>query len=119
MGSRSGKTAFQIKVALAEVSPLVWRRILVRGAGTLEHLHSVIQAAVGWSNSHAHEFKVEGVRYSDLCFELDGVVDERDACLADLGLTEGTELQYVYDFGDNWVHEVEVEKVEDLQSKGR
>jgi len=39
---------YQLKVTLDGVNPPVWRRILVEGNGTLDHLHEVIQAAFGW-----------------------------------------------------------------------
>ena len=54
---------FQLKIQLREVRPPVWRRVLVPGEMTLAELHEVMQTAMGWSNSHLHEFEVEGVQY--------------------------------------------------------
>jgi len=54
---------YQLKVTLAEVGPPVWRRIRVRGDLSLERLHAVVQRAMGWYDSHLHEWTVEGRRY--------------------------------------------------------
>ena len=51
---------YQLKVTLAEVGPPVWRRIRVRGDLSLERLHAVVQRAMGWHDSHLHEWTVEG-----------------------------------------------------------
>jgi len=45
------------------IKPPIWRRLLVDGASTLDHVHAVIQAAFGWWNYHLHEFEVDGRRY--------------------------------------------------------
>lgn len=103
---------FQIKMELGEVRPTVWRRVLVPDALTLAELHAVIQSAMGWEDYHLHEFEIEAQRF--------GVPDpeEDDADLIDdagatLGLvaSEGSELSYLYDFGDSWEHTLTVEAV--------
>lgn len=40
-----------------------------------------------------------------------GYSDEKDAALGRVDRAEGTVLTYVYDFGDDWYHQIEVEKV--------
>lgn len=57
---------YQLKVTLAGVCPPVWRRLQVSGETTLAELHWVIQAAMGWTDSHLHLFEAEGERYSNL-----------------------------------------------------
>ena len=54
---------WQLKIELLDVTPLVWRRILIPETIVLPKLDRVIQAAVGWTNSHLHEFALHGVRY--------------------------------------------------------
>ena len=54
---------FQIEIVLEEVQPQVRRRVLVPGEVSLAVLHEVVQAVVGWTTSHLHEFEIDGRRY--------------------------------------------------------
>jgi hypothetical protein len=103
---------FQLKIQLREVRPPVWRRVLVPGEMTLAELHKVMQTAMGWSNSHLHEFEVEGVQYGvpDSDWGLDEVADESRVKLFRVA-REDARLRYAYDFGDGWQHDITVEKV--------
>ncbi|MDT7577571.1 MAG: hypothetical protein QOH17_3904, partial [Pseudonocardiales bacterium] len=102
---------FEIKIALRDVRPPVSRRIQVLGEATLSELHDVVQAAMGWTNSHLHEFEIGGARYGppDPDWDTD-VSDEATVKLFRL-LGQGDRLRYVYDFGDNWRHTLTVEKI--------
>ncbi len=103
----------QLKVELVGIKPLIWRRVVVPETITLGKLHTVIQAAMGWTDSHLHEFEIAGVHY--------GIADADDVfgppvvseVRARLGKSLGgmASFRYVYDFGDDWVHKVKVELV--------
>ena len=54
---------FELEIVLEEVQPLVRRRVQVPGEVSLAVLHEVVQSAVGWTNSHLHEFEIAGCRY--------------------------------------------------------
>jgi len=103
---------YQIKVTLNESKPPIWRRILVRSDITLEHLHYAIQVAMGWTNSHLHQFIVGqtyyGEPYPDYGTEMR---DERRVRLNRIAPGEGAKFRYEYDFGDSWLHDLLVEKV--------
>lgn len=105
--------AYELKVTLCNVRPPIWRRLRVAGSLTLRDLHHVLQIAFGWTDSHLHEFESAGVRYGLLAPESEEIgqapLDERKYTLAAL-LRAGDRLQYLYDFGDGWRHEIEVEK---------
>ena len=58
--------AFQVRVALDDIEPRVWRRLVVPLGTTLAELHHIIQAAMGWTDSHMHEFEVGGLSYGDI-----------------------------------------------------
>lgn len=106
--------AYQLKVTLLDVQPPVWRRILVPGNITLDRLHIVIQKAVGWTDSHLHEFIARGKRYG----QPDPEEPEPDLgrewlmLLQEIAPAEGQRFEYLYDFGDSWMHEVLVERIE-------
>jgi len=54
---------YQLKVTLRDSRPPIWRRIQVRGNTSLSRLHDILQIAMGWTDSHLHEFVVNDVRY--------------------------------------------------------
>ena len=49
---------YQLHAAVREVSPIIWRRVLVRSGTTFAQLHDVLRLAFGWSGAHLHRFKV-------------------------------------------------------------
>ena len=57
--------AVQIRVALDEVEPAIWRRLVVPLQTTLAQLHHILQAAMGWTDSHLHQFEIGGLRFGD------------------------------------------------------
>lgn len=105
---------YQLKVVLKEVSPAVWRRFQVRSQVRMDRLHLFIQACMGWTNSHLHEFRINGQRYRHLEQMYEGLDDpdmhdEEEHRLNKLA-NEGDVFEYLYDFGDCWEHEIHVEK---------
>jgi hypothetical protein len=101
---------YQLKVELEDIEPPIWRRILVAGDITLGKLHEVIQEAVGWSNTHLHEFTIEGQGYSDPEAEIDDNRDELQYRLSQVTKQPLKQFQYLYDPGDGWEHNIIVEQ---------
>jgi Plasmid pRiA4b ORF-3-like protein len=110
--TRSGRV-YQLKVTLLDTKPPIWRRVLVDGSSTLDHLHEVIQAAFGWWNYHLHEFEVGRERYGIPDPDEDWGQPPRDERRTRLDAIAGvgSSFRYTYDFGDGWDHRVVVEKV--------
>ncbi len=106
--------AYQLKVTLAGTKPAVWRRLVVPGNLNLERLHHVMQDAMGWEDCHLHSFEVAGTEFG--VPDADGfglgpdVKSEKQHTLDRLLRAEDT-FSYTYDFGDNWIHQIVVEKV--------
>jgi hypothetical protein len=67
-------TLFQFKITLIGSTPPIWRRIQVRDC-TVDKLHKHIQTAMGWTNSHLHQFEIKGERYGDPELLEDGFED--------------------------------------------
>jgi len=113
-----GKAAvYRFKIILQDSDPAIWRRIETKDVA-LEQLHALIQTAMGWTNSHLHQFEIAGSRYTDLRFMMDdlddfGAVDYSGLRIGDLVAKHGAKLRmgYEYDFGDGWQHAVVLEKV--------
>ena len=105
---------FQIKVSLLHVKPAVWRRLLVRADTTLAELHFILNEAMGWSCSHLHSFSDGERTFVDPeLHEAEAPKheheDERPIELSSL-VEANEKLQYTYDFGDDWRHEILIEK---------
>jgi hypothetical protein len=102
----------RLRITLLGVRPPIWRRVEVPSDVTLGELHFIVQAAMGWYNSHLHDFRVGNVSYSDpgMMQELNDR-DERTALLADVAPRPKSRLRYTYDFGSNWEHEILVEAI--------
>lgn len=104
----------RLKIVLKDVEPLVMRRVEVPLSIRLDRLHTVIQTAMGWSDSHLWEFRfagevVFGIPDPDyLSDTLDARKETLRGILEDSG---GKTFHYVYDFGDYWHHVIKVEKV--------
>lgn len=103
-------SVLQIKVTLADIRPPIWRRLQVPADLTLDRLHLVIQNAMGWENYHMHLFQTPAGDYGRRDSEL-GHRDERKVPLYAVAPATGDKIDYTYDFGDDWVHRIQVEKV--------
>jgi hypothetical protein len=105
---------YQIKVTLKASKPPIWRRIEVPGEVRLNHLHLILQAAMGWLDYHLHHFIVGQTYYGepdpDDMWDIE-ILDESNYRLNQLAPTEKSKIIYVYDFGDNWEHILLVEKI--------
>jgi hypothetical protein len=101
-----------IKVTLERIRPPIWRRLEVPAELTLADLHQVIQAAMGWTDSHMHAFEVGGAQYSDPEFDSgNNFRDENAITLARALPREKATMRYEYDFGDSWRHRIVLEKI--------
>jgi len=103
---------YQFKITLNDSKPPIWRRIQVKN-GTLDKLHERIQTAMGWTNSHLHEFDIDGERFGDPELLDDGYedfncIDSTVTKISEIVPKDGKPFQfeYEYDFGDGWSHEV-------------
>ena len=96
----------RLRVTMREVVPRVQRVLDVPRAITLDELHEVLQVAIGWTDSHLHQFRTDDAIYAVPLddWEEDDEVDERGVRLSGLP----TRFVYVYDLGDGWQHDVEV-----------
>jgi hypothetical protein len=106
-------TVLQLRIDLEEVEPAVWRRLTVPGQITLAQLHRMLQAAMGWSDTHLHAFEVGERSYGPDDPEDDPPDDQIDEDTVSLleALDDGPvrEFLYEYDFGDGWSHRILVE----------
>lgn len=110
-GTANGsESALTLKLSLRGVSkPPVWRRLLVPADMRLDRLHDVIQTSIGWTDTHLHVFSTAAGDYGVPDPEL-GFRNERSARLGQFLKQPGDRIQYAYDFGDGWDHDIVLEK---------
>ncbi len=104
-------TVHELRITLEDIKPRIWRTFVVPSGIPLAALHRVIQNVMGWEDSHLHRFEIHGVGYEALMPGTDQEADTQDARKAVVGElvpSAGDGFVYQYDFGDNWVHSVEV-----------
>ena len=105
-------SVYQLRGVVRGVSPLIWRRLLVRADTTIAGLHAVLQIAFGWTGTHLHRFVVQGREYG---IGYVGGVGFRDdphlVRLTDLGLRPTERFVYDYDFTDGWRLDLRLEQI--------
>ncbi|MDE3199271.1 MAG: plasmid pRiA4b ORF-3 family protein [Acidobacteriota bacterium] len=105
---------YELKVTLLGIEPPIWRRLLVPATLPLGYLHDALQIVLGWTDSHLHQFEREGRIWSQPDWYEDDDIEVGDESLIAVSrvLTgEGDILTYRYDFGDDWTHEIAVERI--------
>jgi hypothetical protein len=114
---------YQFKITLKNVSnPKVWRRIQIASDCTFEEFHRVIQYAFGWEFSHLYFFSPtgynskpmiepnsEGYEYYEMLDE--DSLDADTTLLSDIFVSEKMKFTYLYDSGDDWKHQITLEKI--------
>lgn len=121
--SQAAKVVYQFKITLLHIQPDIWRRIQVSD-GTLDDLHEFIQAAMGWTNSHLHQFTIDGQHYGDPALLEDDMGDNdcEDSTATRLSKLlarrkPSYRFEYEYDFGDGWEHEIVYEGPQPVKPK--
>src|SRR5438093_13436704 len=93
ISSPTPHSVYRLRIVLRGISPLIWRRVLVRSDMTLAYLHTLLQILFAWSDEHLHSFSIHGREYGS---------DGAPTChvrLRDFCLHLGERFRYVYYFG--------------------
>ena len=100
---------FQVKVGLLGAKPPIWRRLEIPADISLARLHDAIQVAFGWNDGHLHVFETDYGEFGTAEAGL-GHGSETAVTLEQVAPAVGSKIRYTYDFGDDWEHEIVVEK---------
>ncbi len=96
---------YLFRISLVRSSPEIWRTFVVPSNIDLSVFHVVIQIVMGWTDSHIFEFTIDKKKYS---LDEEFGLDCNDYELKDL-LKQNDCIQYVYDFGNFWQHNIVLE----------
>lgn len=110
---QAATTVHRVKVSLHGSKPPVWRRIEIPSAMRLDLVHEVMQVAFDWHGYHLHVFETVCGEFGAPDGDDDWAErkDETTAALAQVAAAEKTKVVYAYDFGDDWRHDIVVEKI--------
>jgi hypothetical protein len=101
--------SYVITATIADIEPPIVRLLHVPGNRSLGELHDILQDAFGWHDAHLHRFEIKGTQYGEPSPEdMEPIVDEASVILDDLGLRGQSRFEYIYDYGDDWHHEIVV-----------
>ncbi|MDF1513094.1 MAG: plasmid pRiA4b ORF-3 family protein [Anaerolineae bacterium] len=117
---------YQFKITLKGVKPSVWRRIQVPDTYSFWDLHVAIQDAMGWSDSHLHQFEIANPKTQENV--LIGITDDDfdwsratlrgwEAAITDYFTLDNRVAGYEYDFGDGWQHRIRLEAIKQADSE--
>lgn len=99
-----------LRIELDGLTPRVWRRIAVPSNTMLDHVHRMIQDAMGWYDEHMYAFETED--HTILDPRSDHAEYYADAeRLVSIAAEPGATFTYEYDFGDSWIHTVTLEEI--------
>jgi hypothetical protein len=118
------ESLLEVRVEIVHSEPSIWRRLEIRGPLALNHVHQVLKAAFDWEDAHLHRFTPDDP-FAPLR-PVDGEIPEvlqrlrgreceeagdspEEECTLDqlLALGSGAAF-YEYDFGDSWLHRLEL-----------
>ncbi len=107
---------YQLKIVLPYIEPVIWRQLEVSGEATFSMLHDTIQVAMGWENCHLWAFYVGDTEISPKSEHspFPGMPRARsadDVTLNEMLAKRRIQFRYVYDMGDDWLHDIKVEKI--------
>jgi hypothetical protein len=111
--AEAADTIHVIKVGLHGAKPPVWRRLEVPSAMTLDRVHEVLQAAFEWQDYHLHQFETVCGEFGNpgQTAEWAELSDESAVSFGQVAKAERAKAVYRYDFGDDWRHDIVVEKI--------
>ena len=110
------KKIYQLRIILRYSWPRIWRVVQVPSTETFQYLNLVIIRAMGWHGSHYHSFRAQNPETK----EIEDIVGENEwmtenvpkrrkenfAKLKDYLQKEGDFIDYTYDMGDSWDHDI-------------
>jgi hypothetical protein len=105
----------EIRVTLEDVEPTVTRTLQVPADIRLDRLHLILQAAMGWTNSHLYMFQAAQTTWGlpDPDFPGDDLPANKTTLWQVIEDTGQKTINYIYDFGDDWRHTLKIGKIAD------
>ena len=105
---------FQFKISLIDSEPRIWRRFVSQNDCTFQELHGIIQEVMGWFNYHMFAFRIKEKNIlmpgADALLFGEESPYANEVCLVEMLNRVGQKFLYIYDFSNDWQHEIVFEK---------
>ena len=116
-----------LKIKVKDIkTPPVWRELEVPAWFTFEYLHDTIQIIFGWKDYHLWQFQEKlhkspyVIKLADEededYFENEEILRAEHIYISAFLKKKGDKMEYLYDYGDNWVCEITVLEVLDKET---
>ena len=100
---------YQVTITLEYIEPPIWRSVQTDDC-SLDELHEIIQACMGWEDEHLYAFVIDDEEFGNPRRGSEAEYDSRFVRLSEVVEEGHTRFRYDYDFGDEWQHVIDVEK---------
>ena len=110
---------YTLKVYPAGQGRTTYRTMEISGKDTLDRLCEFILESYDFIHEHLYEFCMDNRMYSDCSFQSDPDYGEPSTKIAldKLRLDKGQNFSLHYDFGDDWMFTIHVQKIEEEEQK--
>lgn len=117
--ARKSEKVYQFIITLREIKPPIRRRIQVPETYSFWDLHVAIQDSMGWTDTHLHNFDIVNPktgRRQAIGIPDDDFMDQKISpgwkkMIADYFSPDNDKAVYIYDYGDDWIHDIKLEKI--------
>ena len=116
---------YTLRVTLKGLKPAIYRKFCVPSNICIRHLSELIIDLMGWEGGHLNQFRKgndyyapssqrsdETFGFSDLSHEF----NQDDYRISDILADKGKSIEWEYDFGDSWCHEVRLSSIGNYDS---
>lgn len=115
---------FTLRVTLRGIKPAIYRKFCVPSNITLRHLSELLLELMGWADEHLNQFR-KGDSYYAPAYQREHEMpvlfgparnfNQEDYTLSDLLTEKGKSIEWEYDFGDSWYHDVKLSSIGDYK----
>ncbi|MCQ2345084.1 MAG: plasmid pRiA4b ORF-3 family protein [Paludibacteraceae bacterium] len=115
---------YTLRVTLKGIKPAIYRKFCVPSNICLRHLSELIMDLMGWGGGHLNQFRKGDDYYAPsyqrtddtLFFDSSHEFNQEDYRISDILSDKGKSIEWEYDFGDSWCHEVRLSSIGDYAS---
>lgn len=115
---------YTLRVSLRGVSPAIWRKIECPSNISLRHLSELFIPLMGWEGYHLNQFRA-GYDYFAPHYQRENEMlvmfgraknyNQEEYSIADVLKEKSKSIEWEYDFGDSWYHDVRLSSIEEYE----
>lgn len=112
---------YTLRVTLKDHKPAIYRKFSVPSNISLRHLSELLIGLMGWDGSHLNQFRkgrdyyMPDYQRGDDCFGSSREYSQETCSLSEILSEKGRTVEWEYDFGDSWIHEVRLSAIDEYK----